>query len=64
MAQLKKYGISKTRNMEMSSVKGAATRSYETHPNPNSKGVQKDRGEGRKESVRFGNIPNKNPKGF
>jgi len=64
MAKLQKLGVSKTRNMETSAVKGAATRAFSTHPNPNSKGTQKARGESKKLSVKMGKIPNKNPKGF
>lgn len=54
-----KYPRSKTRDMEVSEVKGSATRSYETHPTPNSKGAQKSRGDAGMIKFKTGKIPNK-----
>ena len=54
---LKKDGRSKTRDMEVSPVKGAATRAYETSPAGGN--AQKTRGAGKKVSFKHGKIPNK-----
>lgn len=57
---MKSYSRNKQRDMEMSPVKGAATRSYETHPSTGSSAPSM-RGTNTVDSLRIGK-PKKNRK--